>query len=165
MPSQPPRQISIVLQQARPSLPAAIATSVGFLTNQVAGRFRVRVDRLFGEHGLNPRHYLLLVVLRDEGSSSQQALGARAGLDRTTTMQTAQFLEGQGLLARSDDPQDRRVYRLALTEAGQSLVTQLEGQLKQVELEVLQSLSPADQATFVALLQAILADKGPACGC
>lgn len=137
-------------------LPPAMTHSVGFLANQVASRIRARFGLELERHDLVPRDYLLLLVLHDAGAMAQQALGARAGMDRTTTMQAAQALEEAGLLERNDDPNDRRVYRLALTAAGRRLVGTLEGRLRVAEQEVLGALRPAERTQLVRLLRSAL---------
>ncbi|MDX2183195.1 MAG: MarR family transcriptional regulator, partial [Gemmatimonadaceae bacterium] len=127
-------------------LPAAVLTSIGFLANQVSMRLRARFEASLRDHGLQPRHFLLLTILRDEGTMPQHALGARAGLDRTTTMQAAQVLEDAGHLVRSDDPTDRRVYRVSLTPSGRQLVASLQGRIRRAEQDVLSALSADERA-------------------
>lgn len=148
-----------------PPLPKAVTSAVGFLVNEVAALFRGGFERALAEQQLRPRSYLLLLVLRDEGTTAQHALGARIGMDRTTTMQVMQALEERGLVQRSDDPQDRRVYRVSLTAAGRRLVASLEGRIRRVEAELLAPIPPAQRAAFVAQLRAILGgDLEGSCG-
>jgi DNA-binding MarR family transcriptional regulator len=148
-----------------PPLPKAVTSAVGFLVNEVAALFRGGFERALAEQKLRPRGYLLLLVLRDEGTMAQHALGARIGMDRTTTMQVMQALEEQGLVQRRDDPEDRRVYRVSLTAAGRRLVASLEGRIRRVETELLAPIPAAERPAFVAQLRAILGDvPGSNCG-
>lgn len=137
-------------------LPDAVLASVGFLAGQVGGRMRARFEAVLAEHALHPRHYLMLLVLRDEGIMAQQALGARVGMDRTTTMQAAQYLADTGALERRDDPDDRRVYRLALTAAGRRLVGSLEGRIRRAEQDMLAPLTAEERTALQALLKRVL---------
>jgi len=141
--------------------------SLGFLAHQLAARTRASFEAVLGKHGLHPRHYLLMLVLRDEGAHAQQSLGARVGLDRTTTMQAAQTLEATGLLTRRDDPNDRRVYRLDLTPTGRRLVTSLETRIRRAEQELLAPLSAAHRAQLYEMLGTLLGgnDGGAATDC
>lgn len=107
-------------------------------------------------HGLRPRQFLLLAVLRDEGGTSQQALGQRLSMDRTSTMQAVQALADAGLVAREDDPADRRVYRVSLTERGGSVLEVVERELAEVEAQILASLTEAARGDFISQLRAIL---------
>lgn len=141
--------------------PAAVTTAVGFLVNEVAARFRMTFEQVLAKHQLRRRQYLMLLVLRDEGPMSQQALGQRLGMDRTTTMQLAQALAEAGALARQDDPNDRRVYLLSLTAAGRRLTATLEGLIKRAELELLAPLAADERKRFAAQLRAILDAQAP----
>ena len=159
------RRLPTVPHPDQPTLPAAITSNAGFLAGQVAALFRGRFEEDMREHRLHPRQYLAMLVLRDEGAMSQQAVGQRLGMDRTTTMQAALALSEAGLVERQDDPDDGRVYRLALTASGRRLIATLEGRMKRVEAELLAPLSVAERATFVGQLRAILARAEGGDGC
>ena len=59
-----------------------------------------------------------LAELTEAGPLSQQQLGERLGLEKSTTSRLAAGLERRGWLERVRDPANRRYYRLALTPAG-----------------------------------------------
>lgn len=141
-----------------PEMPAAVRGSAGFLVKQVADLFRAKFEGVLAGQRLHPRQYLLLLVLRDEGGMAQQALGARVGMDRTTTMQAVKGLAEAGLVVRADDPADCRVYRLALTDAGRRLLGKLEDRIQAAEAELLAPLGVAGRTAFRRQLQAILAE-------
>lgn len=141
-------------------LPAAVRGSVGFLVKQLSDVFRLQFEAVLRAKRLHPRQYLLLLVLRDEGTMPQQALGARVGMDRTTTMQAVQGLADSGLVARQDDPADRRVYRLEITRQGRTTVDALEAKMRDMEAQVLAPLGAPGREQFRTQLEALLA--GPA---
>ena len=144
-----------------PPLPVAVRSSPAFLMKQVSDLFRQRFEGVLHAQQLHPRQYLLLLVLRDEGTMPQQALGARVRMDRTTTMQAVQRMAELGLVAREDDCADRRVYRLVLTPAGRTLVDVLEASIHRAEAQLLAPLPLAAQEIFREQLQAIIAAAGP----
>jgi DNA-binding MarR family transcriptional regulator len=147
-----------------PRLPKAVTSAAGFLINEVAALFRADFERALLDQQLRPRQYLLLLVLRDEGAMAQHALGARIGMDRTTTMQLVGALEALGAVERRDDPADRRVYQVSLTTAGRRLVASLEGRIRRAEGELLAAIPARERAVFVGHLRAILGDgPKPAC--
>ena len=161
----PPRRLPTLPDPDLPPLPAALANSVGFLSMQVASRIRGRVEDVLRTYRLHPRQYHMLLVLRDVGVMSQHALGQRTFLDRTTTMQAALALAEAGLVDRQDDPDDRRVYRLALTPAGRARVAMLEDAISRIEDEMLAPIG-GQREVLAAQLRAILAapDGPSACG-
>lgn len=152
----PRRPLPTIPDPDRPPLPAALTSAVGFLAREVTSLFRDRFEQSLAEHQLRPRQFLALQLLRDEGATSQQALGQRMGMDRTTTMQTVQSLAERGYLTREDDPTDRRVYRVTLTAKGAELATALEARLRESEAAVLAPLDPSAREAFVAALRQIL---------
>jgi DNA-binding MarR family transcriptional regulator len=161
----PKKRLPTVPDPDQPALPKAVTSSVGFLCGQVAALFRARFEEDVREHRLHPRQFLLLMVLRDEGTMPQQAVGQRLGMDRTTTMQAALGLADAGYVERQDDPDDRRVYQLALTPNGRRLVATLEGRMKRVESELLAPLAVNERAVFAQQLRAVLAAAGEATDC
>ena len=88
-------------------------------------RWLVRVGGL-----LEPHHHdgvrasasevFALAELTEAGPLSQQQLGERLGLEKSTTSRLAAGLERRGWLERVRDPANRRFYRLALTPAGRT---------------------------------------------
>ncbi|MDX2184759.1 MAG: hypothetical protein SFW08_12330, partial [Gemmatimonadaceae bacterium] len=54
----------------------------------------------------------------------------------------------------SDDPTDRRVYRVSLTPSGRQLVASLQGRIRRAEQDVLSALSADERAELLRLLQA-----------
>lgn len=152
-----PRRLPTIPHPDQPALPVALTSAVGFLAREVTGLFRLRFEEVMRAYQLKPNQYLLLQVLRDEGAAAQQALGQRLGMDRTTTMQSVQALADAGLVDRQDDPADRRVYRVSLTNAGRQLLDVLETRLRASEDEVMAPLTTAERALFEEQLRRILA--------
>lgn len=150
------RRLPTVPDPSAPALPAAVTSSVGFLSREVTGLFRVSFERVLMQHHLKPPQYLMLLVLRDEGAMSQQQLGQRLGLDRTTTMQLVTALADSGAVDRQDDPNDKRVYRVSLTPDGRRLTATTEGQIKRAENDILSPLSAEARDEFATHLRAIL---------
>ena len=68
-----------------------------------------------------------LAELTEAGPLSQQQLGERLGLEKSTTSRLAAGLEQRGWLERVRDPTNRRYYRLALTPAGAAAAERIGG--------------------------------------
>lgn len=78
-------------------------------------------DRELAAAGLRVTQYSLLATLRREAGSAGMAmsvLAERMDMDRTTLTRNLKPLMDQGLAALVSDPQDARVRRARLTEAG-----------------------------------------------
>jgi DNA-binding MarR family transcriptional regulator len=63
-------------------------------------------------------HAFALHELDTDAALSQRDLADRLRLEKSTVSRLVADLESQGLLSRERDPDNRRVYRLRITEAG-----------------------------------------------
>ena len=73
----------------------------------------IRVSEALAEAGVRKHHFKVLVALDEQGATSQAALGRRLWIDRSDLHVVLNDLEGDGLVARVRDEQDRRRTRLA----------------------------------------------------
>jgi MarR family 2-MHQ and catechol resistance regulon transcriptional repressor len=78
-------------------------------------------NRLFAPLGITGAQFNVLILLfaqTEDGTMSQSDLGRLLTVHRSNVTGLVDRLEAQGLVRRLDDPRDRRVYRVALTEEG-----------------------------------------------
>jgi DNA-binding MarR family transcriptional regulator len=66
----------------------------------------------------------LLKLLSHQGPMRLSALAAVIGLDASTVSRHARQLEDRGLLERTDDPDDRRASRIAVSAQGSACLAQ-----------------------------------------
>lgn len=127
----------------------------------VVGRFR-RTVRRSGPRGFDTTRVtesqaeLLRLVGRQPGISVSAA-AAELGLAANTASTLVTKLSADGLLARTPDPDDRRVGRLRLTAPAQRLADASRAARRTALAEVLDGLSPDDAQTLTAGLR-VLAD-------
>jgi DNA-binding MarR family transcriptional regulator len=113
---------------------------------------RIRAQNALAPLDLRPRHLVALTVMRQNGSSTQQALAAALRLDRTNLVGLLNELETSGLVARRRSAEDRRRHIVELTEQGARRLAEAEAALSEVEDEVLGALEPAERETLYELL-------------
>lgn len=106
------------------------------------------LDRL----GIGVKHQAVLGVLADEGAMTQQRLGQRLGIDRTTIVGLVDALAGRGMIERVRDPADRRAYLLTLTPAGTDARRDGERLVREVERGLLAALDADQRAVLTDLL-------------
>lgn len=161
-PRRPPltRPAPVAAGTPAAGVPPALAEVAGFLLNQVAALFRERTAQAVARDGVHPRQLGLLFLLRDTGTYSQQQLGECLGMDRTTTMQLVGALEAEGLVARDDDPADRRAYRLRLTATGRDVTDRLAVAVADVERQAFKTLKAAERQLLKSLLRRVLESPG-----
>ncbi|AKQ56943.1 MarR family winged helix-turn-helix transcriptional regulator [Bordetella hinzii] len=132
------------------------AARFGSLLSQAARSWRRAADRRLLPFGLTDATWLpLLRVSRAGRPMRQKELAASLGLDGSSIVRVLDALEAGGLLARREDPDDRRAKALTLTPAGQAVVEQVEAVARQVREAALADLPPEAIAGACALLEHI----------
>jgi DNA-binding MarR family transcriptional regulator len=113
----------------------------------------VRIKKALAAHGLKPGHGHVLLLLSDEGATSQQALVEALGVDPSVLVAVLNDLERDGLAERRRDPADRRRHIVEISSRGTRLVADVHRAITAVEAELFADLD----ATEIATLQGLLA--------
>jgi MarR family transcriptional regulator, transcriptional regulator for hemolysin len=69
--------------------------------------------------------WIVLMKLRAGGHATQRELAAAVGIEGPTLTHHLHRMEAAGLLTRTRDPENRRVQRVELTEAGEAMFQRL----------------------------------------
>jgi DNA-binding MarR family transcriptional regulator len=142
------------------SVPMALSNSVGFLLNEAAIVIREMDEAALSGLGINPRQLGILMTIAVEEPQSQQAIGAKHRIDRTTMVKLADGLEERGLIARKVHPHDRRSYNLSLTPQGEVVLEQALALVKETQDAFLGPLTQAEWEQLRQLLTRLLAHQG-----
>ena len=104
--------------------------------------------------------FRVLVVIASKGSTSlsQLAEGARISLTRASRL--CERMEGMGLLARTEDPGDRRQLILTMTKAGRQLVRQVSRHRERAIAAILERVPESDRDTVADGFAAFAAAAG-----
>jgi DNA-binding MarR family transcriptional regulator len=135
--------------------PAATTTTVD------AARLRLAVMRLSrrlrqrSETGISPSQVSALATLDRSGPLSLGDLAAAEQITPSTLTRIVAALEADGFIARTSDPADRRVARVAVTPAGAALLTAGRARGTGHLAQRLAALDPADVAALSAALPAL----------
>src|ERR1700761_2219635 len=100
------------------SVPPDPCIGLGFLLSQVGAHVSAKFAEGLEPLGLKPAHVGLLRAVEPADGLSQQALGEKLGVFPSRLVALLDELEERGLVARRDNPHDRRSYSLNLTDAG-----------------------------------------------
>jgi DNA-binding MarR family transcriptional regulator len=106
--------------------PDLLRRRLGFLIGKAAQRGVALVADALRSYGLKSRHYGILVALSEQRALSQQELGLRIGIDRTTMTKAVDDLQRLGCVVRHDHPTDRRAFQVSLTARGRRLLEEIE---------------------------------------
>lgn len=104
-----------------------------------------------------PRWGLLLLLMAHEQSGRLQGLTPSAlsrfqGVSRNTISSLLRGLEGQGYIERTLDEDDRRVFRIRLTDAGRAVVQSLAPARVAFMNQLAAGLSAEERAQLLSLL-------------
>ncbi|MEZ0388157.1 MAG: MarR family winged helix-turn-helix transcriptional regulator [Verrucomicrobium sp.] len=102
----------------REPLPESLTRYTGFLV----AKAHQRLWTLFGDEckrlGMDVHGCGVLHLLEEFGPMSQQQLGRKLRIDRTSMVKMVDALEEKDLACRKDHPEDRRIYLVEITTAG-----------------------------------------------
>lgn len=117
---------------------------------------RLMRQRLAGDQ-LEPATYWVLKHLLP-GSMRITALASSTQLDTSTVSRHVTQLEQSGLVERSQDPDDRRAQRVALTDEGRSQLAASTARRREVLAQSLAEWDAADLADLERLLGRLVVD-------
>ena len=119
-----------------------------------------RFTEALAPFGVRPRHVAALIELRDRGELTQQSLCGQLHLDPTNVVAILNELEQKGYAARRRDPLDRRRHIVEVSKKGIAVIDKVAEVMDGVEVELLQSLEPAERERFEGLLTAMWEGSG-----
>jgi DNA-binding MarR family transcriptional regulator len=123
---------------------AVMATADAFLRES---------KRLFRPHGLSAAQFNLLnVVARSDGGLSQRELSEHLVVDRSNVTGLIDRMEKAGWVRRTDDPADRRIYRIVATPEGRALWTTVMPRYLEVVRQVTAAVSERKMRDTFAVL-------------
>jgi DNA-binding MarR family transcriptional regulator len=141
-------------------LPGAVTRRLGAVLSWAAQSAQEMADRALEPLGFTVRHFGVLTFLRgfeaesqsEGGSLSQQAIGERLRIDRTTMVALIDELEQKGYVKRERNPEDRRAYVITLTAAGRRAQSRAEKAVDAHALEFFGRLSEPEREELHRLL-------------
>lgn len=106
-------------------------------------------------HGLSMWGYAVLCHLAGQEVRTQSALARSIGADKTRIIEVLDELQSAGLINRTQDPADRRVYLLSPTPAGDRAQAAAQSEIQRREDRLLACLDAADRNVFLRALETL----------
>jgi MarR family transcriptional regulator, lower aerobic nicotinate degradation pathway regulator len=146
-----------------PPLPASLQRRLGAVLSWAAGNAQEVANRALEPLALTVKHFGVMTFLRAEtepdrkrGSLSQQAIGERLRIDRTTMVSLIDDLEQAGFVKRERNPDDRRAYVIRLTAEGRRAQARAEKAVDAHALQFFGQLSEAERQELHRLLERLI---------
>ena len=111
---------------------------------------RQRTEDALKPHNLTPMQFTIISSLKAWDGLSSAELSRRFRVTPQTMGEMIGNLERRALIARVQDPSNRRALRLSLTREGEELLDTCEAAMQAVEAEMFADMSPRDLETLRA---------------
>lgn len=121
-------------------------------------RKRKEVQKLLTENGLTPGQgqARILKYLEEHDGVTQREVAGGCLLDVTTMSRVLDKLEKMGLIQRRRDPENRRSYRICLTEAGRQKSEQIQEGFRNLEERMCRGIPDEETKKLCAGLEKVL---------
>jgi DNA-binding MarR family transcriptional regulator len=129
---------------------------VAYMFVLLAKRLRLEFESRLAPLGIHAGQDRLLQELWLEDGITQRQLIERLSVEPPTVTGIVQRLEREGLLSREPDPDNRRVQRVYLTEAGRRLEDPVRRVWREVEEGFLRDLSRSERDRLLGLLSTLV---------
>jgi DNA-binding MarR family transcriptional regulator len=135
--------------------------SLGYLMVHICRARRNRAQELLSELGVYAGQDMLLMHLWEQDGRTQSELADLTCVQQATLTKTIDRMTQVGLLERRTDPEDRRVSRIYLTQAGHDLRVPVENVWQQVETESFANLTTDERVLLRRLLMQVSNNVSP----
>jgi MarR family transcriptional regulator for hemolysin len=125
---------------------------IGLYVQRVAKELNRAFEATLNEVGGNVPTWLILVSLKSGRPETQRQLADAVGIRGATLTHHLEGLERDGLVARERDPQNRRVQKVALTDAGEAAFERMRGAAFAFDGQLREGLSEKELETLRKLL-------------
>jgi MarR family transcriptional regulator, organic hydroperoxide resistance regulator len=126
------------------------------LLAQVAQAYRSLSDAFMDQIGLHRAQATLLCRLFVQDGLTQSEIAEQLAVQGATVTTMLQRMEEAGLVARRRDPEDNRLMRVYLTDAGRLLERDINAQFTKVEEATFAGIGPQDRIALRWMLQRML---------
>ncbi len=133
------------------------------MSNKSLGRFIASIYRHQGiliQKRLDPYQvgcgqYAFLIRISENEGINHRDLSRLVNIDRANTTRASKKLEDVGYIRSEQDPDDRRVQRLYLTDKGRDIIPIIKRELSAISDIMSQGLSPEEKDLLITMLETI----------
>jgi DNA-binding MarR family transcriptional regulator len=129
-----------------------------YLIGQLNAAVRLRLERILRDFDLTVAQYTAMSRIKGREVLSSAKLARAHHVSPQTMNELIGNLEARGLVARREDPENRRVLLVALTESGRELLAQCDRTVDELEGDFFASVDAADLASLRKILERLIAE-------
>lgn len=128
--------------------PEVIGKKIGF----IASHNHLYIERVLEPYNLKGPMFAFLLTLSRWDGCSQENLARHLNLSKATATRAIRDLEGEGYVTRTRDRDDRRIYRIFISENGKQLIPIIHQSLALWNDIMLSGFSEEEKEAFARLL-------------
>lgn len=136
---------------------------VGFLLHEVARLLRKRFEQRAGNQGLTRSQWQTIAYLAKQEGVHQACLADTLEIEPMTLVRILDRLEHRGLIERRQDPEDRRAWRLYLTDAARPVLAAMQPLGEATRAEALKGVGDEDRDRLIQILTQMKSNLAAAC--
>lgn len=145
--------------------PLEESTSLDLLLAQVSRLYHLRAHQHLEAIGLYRGQPPVLRALWERDGQTHKELAGRLHVTPATMTRMVQRMEKAGFLTRRPDPEDQRISRVYLSEAGRAVESALREVTRSIEAEAFAGLDEDERALLRRLLSRVRENLVEATGC
>jgi DNA-binding MarR family transcriptional regulator len=142
-------------------VPQSMKETTAFLLARVCKSHRRRIHRRLEELGLYRGQQFVLFALWEREGLSHSELARQVHVRPATVTNAIKRMERAGFVERRPDPEDERVSRVYLTEAGRDVREAVEGIWRELAAQTLAGFSLEEREQLHSLLQRVVENLNP----
>jgi DNA-binding MarR family transcriptional regulator len=161
-PRQPARNGDSLASPSDARAAGRLAANPGFLAARFASVAATVSNRALAPFGLRTRSYALVEIAVASGGLSQQEVARALWLDKAHVVRLVDEVAAMGLVVRTRDPRDGRVWLIRATPQGAAVAEDAGRALDEAFAELLRRLSEDEVAAAVTTLRRLAFElEGP----
>ena len=128
---------------------------IGKYISQLYRKGGTQISKEISNFGIGQGQLMFLTQLYKQDGISQEELTEILRIDKGTTARAIKKLEEENLVTRIKDEQDRRAYKVYLTEKAKSIESNIFEILREWDEKIVTNLTEEEKETFTRILKKI----------
>ncbi|MCR6631210.1 MAG: MarR family transcriptional regulator [Magnetospirillum sp.] len=137
-----------------------LTAHTGYWLRMVSNAVSQDFARKVSDEGVTVAEWTFMRALYDAKAMAPSALAEKMGMTKGAISKLADRLLEKGLLARTDNPDDKRAHSLSLTDAGRTKVPVLAALADMNDAEYFDVLTREEHETLDRILKALVERRG-----
>jgi Transcriptional regulators len=119
-----------------------IREPIGRIMGKISKMFLANLQRNLSHLDIERSFYPLLLIEAGGGKLTQQELANELSCDKVQVVRIIDYLSLNGYVERVQNPKDRRVYELQITDKAREVIPDIKNTIHEVSGKALQGLAP-----------------------